>query len=384
MILLRNAKLLTMEDRDYLDGADLLMQDGKIVAIGHDLPQNGARVVDASGCWAMPGVIDAHCHVGMWEDAMGFEGSDGNEMTNPVTPQLRAIDGLNPQDRCFQEALEAGVTTVATGPGSANVIGGQFVLMRTGNMPLADRVLVEPLALKIAFGENPKRVYSGQKATPSTRMATAALLRQALVDAQEYVEKMAGEPDKRPARSLGKDILAAALKRELTVKAHAHRADDILTAMRIAEEFDLSLSLEHCTEGYMIADALRAAQQARRMPIILGPLLSDRSKIELRNLSFKAPGILHAAGVRFAMMTDHPVIPLQYLMVCAGIAVREGLPERAALRSITLDAAWAVGQEQTMGSLAVGKVADVALYDAHPLDVRAHVQQVFVAGEQVV
>ncbi len=385
MLLIRNAKVITLEEKDYLDGGQILIDDeGRIAAVGYDLPTSGAQTVDAHGCYALPGVIDAHCHVGMWEDAMGFEGDDGNEITDPITPQLRAIDGINPQDRCFEEALAAGVTTVATGPGSANIIGGQFALLKTGTAPLDTRIVAAPLALKIAFGENPKRCYSGLKRSPSTRMATASLLRQALLDAQEYAQKTASDDaEKRPARDLGKEILCQALRGELVVKAHAHRADDILTALRIAREFGLRLSLEHCTEGYMIADQLREAQAAANLPIIVGPLLSDRSKIELRNLTFTAPAKLHAAGVRFAMMTDHPVIPLQYLMVCAAIAAREGLPEREALRSITLNAAWAVGHEDSLGSLAPGKAADLALYDAHPLDTRAHVTEVYLGGARV-
>ncbi len=385
MLLIRNAKLLTMEEKDFLDGGELLIEGGRIAAAGYNLPQAGVeKIVDAHGCYALPGVIDAHCHVGMWEDGMGFEGDDGNESVDPVTPQLRAIDGLNPQDRCFDEALAAGVTTVATGPGSANVIGGQFALIQTGTAPLESRILCEPLALKIAFGENPKRVYNERKRSPITRMATAALLRQALIDAREYGKKC-DDPDegKRPARDLGKEILLQALRGELLVKAHAHRADDILTALRIAREFGLRLSLEHCTEGHLIAEELRAAQQAARLPVIVGPLLSERAKIELRNLDFAAPGKLRAAGVRFAMMTDHPVIPVQYLMVCAAIAAREGLPEREALRSVTLHAAWAVGQERNLGSLSPGKVADLALYDGHPLDTRTHVKEVYLSGERV-
>jgi len=384
VLLIQNAKVITMEDKDYLDKGQILIDNGRIAAVGYDLPHKGAQVADAHGCYALPGVIDAHCHIGMWEDAMGFEGDDGNEMTDPITPQLRAIDGVNPQDRCFGEALAAGVTTVATGPGSANVIGGQFALLKTGVGPLNARIVAEPLALKIAFGENPKWVYSEKKRSPNTRMAIAALLRQALVDAQEYGKKCAAEDaGTRPARDLGKEVLLRALRGELVVKAHAHRADDILTALRVAREFGLRLSLEHCTEGYLIADQLREAQQAGALPIVIGPLLSDRSKIELRNLTFAAPAKLHAAGVRFAMMTDHPVIPLQYLMVCAAIAAREGLPEREALRIVTLNAAWAVGHDASLGSLAPGKAADLALYDAHPLDTRAHVKEVYLSGERV-
>lgn len=385
MLLIKNANLLTMEEKDYPNGGEMLVAgDGTIAAVGYDLPSAGAQVVDAAGCTVMPGVIDAHCHVGMWEDGIGWEGHDGNEATNPLTPELRAIDAINPVDGSFEEALRAGVTMAATGPGSANVIGGQFALMHTGPGTLAERMVDDCLALKVAFGENPKGVYGPQKKSPSTRMATAALLRQALLDAQDYAKKMENEdPEKRPATNLGKEVLVKALSGKLRVKAHAHRADDILTALRIAEEFSLEISLEHCTEGHLIADVLRQAQQQRRMPIIVGPLLSDRSKLELKHLTFEAPGILHRAGVRFAMMTDHPVIPLMYLSVSAALAVRYGLPERTALSAITLDAAWAVGREAAYGSLKAGKRADFALYDGHPLDVRTRVKAVYVDGKEV-
>lgn len=378
MLLIRNAKLLTMEEKDFLDGADLLIDNGKILALGQELSAPGAKVVDAAGLYCLPGIIDAHCHVGMFEDSIGQVGSDGNEMTDPVTPAMRAIDGVNPEDRCFADALAAGVTLVATGPGSGNVVGGQFAAMRTHGTKLQDMLVQAPLALKTAFGENPKRVYGGQKRAPSTRMATAAILRQAFIDAQSYRQKMNLEDESKwPDRNLGKDILADALSGKLRVKAHAHRADDILTALRIRDEFGLDMSLEHCTEGWRILDALKAAD----VPVILGPLLSDRSKEELRNLSYKAPALFHKAGVRFAMMTDHPVIPLEYLSVCAALAVREGLPEHEALRSITINGAWAIGLDERYGSLKPGKEADFVLYDGHPLDFRAKVRQVYVGGE---
>lgn len=380
MLLIRGAKLFTMGERDFLDGGDLLIDGGKVVAVGTELPAPGATVVDAGGMYVLPGIVDAHCHIGMWEDGIREEGADGNEATDAVTPAMRAIDGLNPFDRCWEEALEAGVTTVATGPGSANVIGGQFVAMKTTPGVLEGRILREPLALKTAFGENPKRVYSSQKKAPSTRMATAAIFRQAMIDGLAYAMKMQ-DPDesKRPERNLGKEALALAATGKLRVKAHAHRADDILTAIRLRDEFGLDMSIEHCTEGYLIADELRRAN----IPVILGPLLSERSKVELRNLSFKAPAVLHRAGVRFAMMTDHPVIPQQYLILTAALAVREGLPEREALMSVTRNGAWAIGLEDRLGSLEPGKDADFAIYDGHPLDARASARQVYVNGELV-
>lgn len=380
MLLIRNAKLYTMGEKDYLDGGDLLVEDGKVKAVGHDLSAPGAKVVDAKGLYVMPGIVDAHCHIGMWEDGIGQEGNDGNEATSPVTAALRAIDGINPYDPNWAEALEAGVTTVATGPGSANVIGGQFVAMKTIPGTIESRILKQPLALKTAFGENPKRVYGGQKQTPATRMATAAIFRQAMIDGLTYEQKMQ-DPDagKRPERNLGKEILADAATGRLLVKAHAHRADDILTAIRLRDEFHLNMTIEHCTEGYLIPDALKSAN----IPIIVGPLLSERSKVELKNLTFKAPAVLHRAGIRFAIMTDHPVIPLQYLFLSAALAVREGLPERDALMAITRNAAWTIGLEDRLGSLAPGRDADFALYDGHPLDARVNARQVYVDGKLV-
>ena len=377
MILIRNARVLTMEDDKVIQGGEILMDGGKIVDVGSALSAPGAQVVDARGMYALPGVVDAHCHIGMFEDGMGFEGDDGNEATDPLTPQLRALDAINPMDRCFSEALSCGVTCAATGPGSANVIGGQFLAMKTNGHDLEQMVIQEPLAMKAAFGENPKRVYSGKHQAPETRMATAAILRNALMDAREYLKKKEQGGDKAPDFDLKKEMLSKVLTRELLLKCHAHRADDILTAIRIAKEFNLRISLEHCTEGYLIADALKRAN----VPCILGPLLSDRSKIELRNMSFKAPGILHKAGVRFALMTDHPVIPMQYLMVEAGICAREGLDEMEALRAVTLNAAWAIGLDGRLGSLKPGKDADVALYDGHPMDTRTRVKQVYVNGQ---
>ena len=315
MILIKKGKILTMNDRIYEMG-DILIKGKKILDIGENLEvPKDAEVIDAKGMWVMPGIVDAHCHIGMWEDGIGFEGSDGNEATDPVTPELRAIDGINPEDNCFREARENGITTVVTGPGSANVIGGQFAALKTYGRRVDDMVIKEPLALKVAFGENPKWVYDGQKKAPSTRMATAAILRENLIKAQNYKRKLEqGEkdPDKMPDRDLKMEILVKVLNREIPLKAHAHRADDILTALRIAREFNVDITLDHCTEGHRISDFL-LEEEAK---VIVGPLFSERSKVELKNMTFKAPGILSKAGVKVAMMTDHPVIPIQYLPVC--------------------------------------------------------------------
>ncbi len=382
MILIKNGKVLTMAGEVYEQG-DVLIDGDKIKAVGENLDApEGAQIIDARGMWVMPGIIDAHSHIGMWEDGIGFEGADGNEATDPVTPHLRAIDGINPDDNCFKEAREHGITTVVTGPGSANVIGGQFAAIKTYGRRIDDMIVKEPLALKVAFGENPKRVYNGKGRAPSTRMATAAILRENLVKAQEYKKKLERgkkDPDKMPERDLKMEILVKVLNREIPIKAHAHRADDILTALRIAKEFNLDITIDHCTEGHKIVDFL-LEENAK---VIVGPLLSDRSKVELRNMTFKAPGILSKAGVKVAMATDHPVIPQQYLPVCAAIAVKEGMDEMEALKSITINAAEITGIADRVGSLEPGKDADVVVYDGHPLDIRSKTVWVFINGHAV-
>lgn len=382
MLLLKNATVLSAAGEPFL--GDVAVENGKIVSVGPDLSANGAQVWDLTGCYLTPGFIDAHCHIGMWEDGMGFEGEDGNEMSEPITPQMRAIDGLNPFDPCFREAREAGITTVVTGPGSANVIGGEFVALKTSEGCIEDRVVLEPAAMKAAMGENPKRVYHDNEAMPYTRMAIAALLRQTLVDAEEYGKKIEeDDEDKLPERELGKEALLRVLHGEELLKVHAHRADDILTALRIAREFDLRLSIEHCTEGHLIPGILKKQVQEIGAHVIVGPLLTDRSKIELKNQSIKAPAILHEAGIEFAIMTDHPCVPIQYLPVCAALAAREGLPEEIALRAITINAARAVGMEDRLGSIEIGKDADIAVFDGHPFEFRTHCVTVFIDGEPV-
>ena len=382
MILIKNGKVLTMAGKVYEQG-DVLIEGDKIKAVAENLDAPAeAQIIDAKGMWVMPGIVDPHSHIGMWEDGIGFEGADGNEATDPVTPHLRAIDGINPEDNYFKEAREHGITTVVTGPGSANVIGGQFAAIKTYGRRVDDMIVKEPLALKVAFGENPKRVYNGKGKAPSTRMATAAILRENLIKAQEYKKKLERgqkDPDKMPERDLKMEILVKVLNREIPIKAHAHRADDILTAIRIAKEFNLNITLDHCTEGHRIVDFL-LEENAK---VIVGPLLSDRSKVELRNMTFKAPGILSKAGIKVAMMTDHPVIPEQYLPVCAAIAVKEGMDEMEALKSITINAAEITGIADRVGSLEPGKDADVVVYDGHPLDIRSKTVWVFINGHAV-
>lgn len=382
MLVLKNGNVMTMAGPAFV--GDVAIENGKIVAVGQSLSYSDAEVRDVTGMTVMPGIVDPHCHIGMWEDAMGFEGADGNECTNPITPELRAIDAINPYDRCFEEAATGGVTTCVTGPGSANVIGGQFVAIKTYGDSVEDMVLRFPVAVKAAFGENPKRVYDGKNQTPSTRMATAALMRKALIEAQEYNEKLEkgkADPEKMPERNLGKEILARVIRRELPMKIHAHRADDILTAIRICREFKLRYTLDHCTEGYLITDKLKEALSEDCEGIIVGPLLTDRSKIELKNLSFKAPKVLEQAGIEYAMMTDHPVTPEQYLPICTAVAVREGASEEGALKAITINAAKITGIADRVGSIEVGKDADIAVFSGHPFDFRSRCVLTLVNGK---
>ncbi|MBE6043399.1 MAG: amidohydrolase [Clostridium thermopalmarium] len=381
MLLIKNGKILTMAGKSYENGC-VLIDNGKIVEVGENINvDNNVKVIDAKKGWIMPGIIDAHCHIGIYEQDMGFEGLDVNEATDPVTPELRAIDAINPMDTAFNDAVMGGVTTVMTGPGSANVIGGQFVAMKTSGISVDDMIILEPAAIKVAFGENPKRVYRDRKKAPTTRMATAAILRETLTKAKSYKLK------KEKAIIEGKDFeenfkmeaLIPVIDKKIPIKAHCHRADDILTAIRIAKEFDVEITLDHCTEGHLIADYVKASGRAA----IVGPTLTDRSKIELKNKSFKTPAILHEKGVKVAIMTDHPVIPIQYLPICAGLAAKEGLGIEEALRAITINAAEICGISNRVGSIEKGKDADIAIFDGNPLEVFTNTIYTIINGEIV-
>ena len=378
-------KLNTMEgrvfERGYID-----FENGKITAFGDAAaaPAYAGEVLDVAGGYIMPGMIDAHTHIGIGEEGVRWEGADYNETSDPVTPNMRALDGFYQFDTAVAKAAAGGVTSCAVSPGSANVIGGEFVAIKTFGDSTEDMTLRFPVAMKAAFGENPKRVYSSLKQTPQTRMATAAVLRKALIGAQEYQKKLdegAKDPSKMPERDIGKERLAAVLRREMPMKIHAHRADDILTAIRICREFNIRFTLDHCTEGYLIPTHLKKAIDEMGAGIIIGPLLTDRSKIELKNLSYKAPISLYNAGIPFAMMTDSPVIPEMYLPVCAALAVREGLPEEEALRSITINAAKITGIDDRVGSLEVGKDADIAVFNGDPLEFRTRCKLTIVNGK---
>ena len=361
-------------------------RDGKITAVGpmSALPVGAdGPVIDAAGGHIVPGFVDAHCHLGMFGNGLGFEADDGNESTDPCTPHLRAIDAVNPLDRYFQEAREGGVTTVLTGPGSANPIAGQFAALKTDGRWVDEMILRAPVSMKFALGENPKSVYNERKETPVTRMATAAIIRENLSKALEYMDKQSkaeNDPDMDlPDFDAKLEALVGVLRGELPVHCHAHRADDIATAVRICREFGLRLVVVHGTEGHLISELLAR----ENIPVITGPCLTDRCKPELMNQTIENPALLSRAGVKVAICTDHPETPIQYLPLCAAIAVRAGMDEEEALAAITINPAVIAGLEKRVGSLAVGKDADVVVTSRHPLDWKSRVEAVFIGGKQV-
>lgn len=381
-MLIKNGKLYTVT-QGILDNTDLRIVDGKIAEIGVNLEAKpGETLLDGQGKWVFPGFIDAHCHIGMWEEGMGFEGADGNEATEPITPHLRAIDAINPRDEAFANALKGGVTCAASGPGSANVIGGTFAVIKLAGDRIDDMIVKEPLAMKCAFGENPKRFYADKKMTPSTRMGTAALLRDTLFKAFEYdrKKKLAVEdPSKAPNFDIKMEAMLPVVRGEMPLKAHAHRADDIFTSIRIAKEFGVKLTLEHCTEGHLIADHLAKEGYAA----VIGPSFGSKSKIELSEKSFKTPGVLSKAGVKVAIMTDSPVIPLEYLPMCAALSHKAGMDAQEAIKAITINAAEILEVDNRLGSLTVGKDADIVIWDKHPFDLQAQVVTTIVDGRIV-
>lgn len=378
MLLIRNGLIFDAVHREPYT-ADILVKDGKIAEIGAGLTAD-CPTFDAAGLHVYPGFVEAHCHIGLDGSGIGFEGDDCNEMTDILTPQLRAIDGIYPQDPTFREALEAGVTTVCTGPGSANVLGGQFAVIKTAGHRVDDMIVRPFAAMKCAFGENPKRCYKDKN--NYSRMSTAAKLREALLRAQEYDAKKqaAGDdPAKRPPLDVKLEALLPVLHGEVPLKAHAHRADDIFTAIRIAKEFGVRLTLEHVTEGHLIAEDL--AQED--YPMAVGPSLTHASKFELRNKTFTTPGILAKAGCRVSIITDSPVIPQSYLPLCAALAVRAGMDPFDALRAITIRPAEHIGAADRVGSIECGKDADFVVMDGPWDAVSSGVKAVFVNGEKV-
>ncbi len=372
-----NGKIYTMEG--------YIIENGYVRTKGNVIEQLGAmasyeqkeneKVLDVQGAWVMPGLIEAHAHIGIIEEKWGIIGDDCNEATNPVTAALRAIDAINPMDPAFHEAIKAGITSVMVGPGSANVVGGQFVFMKTQGRCIDDMIVKHPAAMKVAFGENPKTTYGNKDEYPATRMATAALLRQTLFQARQYEEdKKNGKLEKE---DFDMEPWLPVFNREIPLKAHAHRADDILTAIRIAKEFDVDITIDHCTEGHLIEDAIKESG----FPVIIGPDLTSRSKLEVQNMDFKTNKVLNEAGVLFAITTDHPVSLIQYLPICAGLAVRCGLPIEAGLEAITINAARICRVEDRVGSLKKGKDADIAIFTGNPMETFTKTLYTIINGE---
>ncbi len=382
MIYIVGGKILTMAG-DVWEKGYLCIENGKIRELGpmkdgapFPLPANkNLTVINALGCLVMPGLIEAHCHMGITEEKKGMEGDDCNETVNPITPHLRAIDAINPMDAAFSNAVRAGITSAMIGPGSSNVVGGTFSFVKTFGRCIDDMVVLSPAAMKIAFGENPKVNYSGQEKSPVTRMAIAAMLREELFKAQRYYEqKCAGM--KREKEDFRLEPWIPVFEKKIPLKAHVHRADDIQTAIRIAEEFGLPMTLDHCSEGHLITEKVKESG----FPAIVGPDLTSRNKIEVQNMAFKTVGILNQAGVKTAITTDHPVSLIQSLPICAGFAVKAGMEEMEALKSITIYPAQICRVDHRVGSLEPGKDADIAIFDGSPLKVETRTLCTMIEG----
>ena len=384
MLVIIHGNIKTMDAKDYEDGY-VQIEDGKIMAVGDmrtcrsDIlwENDEVQIVDAKGNLVMPGIIEAHCHMGITEEKKGMEGDDCNENVDPVTPYLRAIDAINPMDAAFNDAIQAGITSAMIGPGSANVVGGQFAFLKTHGRCIDKMVVKAPAAMKVAFGENPKVNYSGQNVSPSTRMAIAAMLREELVKAREYYTRKKADPEMAP--DFRYECWIPVLNGEIPLKAHVHRADDILTAVRIAKEFGLRMTLDHCSEGHLIMEELREAG----FPAIVGPDMASRNKIEVKNMAFKTAGILSRKGILTAVTTDHPVSKIQFLPICAGLAVKEGMSPEEGMRSITINAARICGVDDRVGSLTAGKDGDVVIFDGNPMEVFTRTLCTIIEGKIV-
>ncbi len=369
-----------------IDGGTVLIRSGKISAVGDAVAvPDGATVVDAAGSWVLPGFIEAHGHVGVSEEAEGWAGQDTNELTEPVTAHVRAIDAINPADLGFRDAISGGVLAVNVNPGSGNPIGGQTVALKCWGRTVDQMALRQPSGMKAALGENPKRVYGEQKKTPSTRLGTAAVIRGALVEAANYLQRIDAEQakpeaDRKPVdRDLKLEALGKVLRREIPWRQHCHRADDIATAIRIADEFGYDLVIDHGTEAHLLADIIAA----RGIPVIIGPLFTSRSKVELRNRSLANPGRLARAGVTIAITTDHPVVPINFLVHQASLAVKDGLDRETALAALTINPARIAGIDDRLGSIEPGKDADLVLWSGDPLDVLSRAERCFMDGVEI-
>ena len=379
-ILFKGAKVFPISSVPF--EGDVLVEDGKIKEIGENVSSNGDRIVDLKGKFLFPGFVDAHSHIGLYEEGVGsLYSSDGNEMTDPVTPHVRAIDAFNPQDPAILRALKGGVTTVMILPGSANPIGGQGAILKL-NLSTVDKMIVkEPAGLKMAFGENPKRVYGEQK-TPSTRIGVAAVVRDYFLKVQDYMaEKELAKKEGKPftKRNLKYEIGEMVLKGEIPARIHAHRADDILTAMRIAEEFDFNFVIEHGTEGYKIVDILKE----KKVSVAAGPFLAFRTKYELKDMTMKAIKILNENGILASLICDHPIIPLEYASIQAAAGLRYGAKEEDLLKMLTINPAKILGIDDRIGTIETGKDADLVVWTGHPFDMSSKVKSVYINGEKI-
>ena len=360
--------------------ADVLIKDGKIERIAPGIVCEGAEIFDAAGLQVYPGFVEAHGHSGLDGYGIGYEGQDYNEMGDILSPQLRAIDAIQPMDFALKEAREAGVTCMCVGPGSANVLGGTFAAIKPWGVRVEDMLVKAEVAMKCAFGENPKRCY--REKGNSCRMSTAAKLREMLFKAREYDRKLraAGDDEgKLPPFDMKLNALLPVIRGEMPLKAHAHQADDLFTALRIAREFGVGITLEHCTEGHLVARELAA----ERVPLAVGPSLGHATKFELRNKTWETPGVLSRAGCQVSIITDSPVIPQKYLPLCAGFAVQSGMDPFEALRAITINPARHIGVADRLGSLEAGKDADVVVTDGSPFEIATKVAAVFIDGRRV-
>lgn len=382
-MIVSNGKIITMAG-PVIEHGFVQIAEGKIIKVG-DMDElslgseKEERILDVSGAWVMPGLIDAHCHVGIAEEKWGSIGDDCNEMTTPVTPHLRAIDAVNPMDPAYHDAIIAGITSLMTGPGSSNVVGGQSLFMKVQGRSADQMVVKAPAAMKVAFGENPKVNYGEKDAMPASRMAIAAMLREELYKAFRYMEKKERGNIREGEEDFRMECWIPVLRREIPLKAHVHRADDILTAIRIAREFNLKMTLDHCTEGHLIAEEIAESG----FPVIVGPDLTSRSKIEIKNMSFKTAGVLSRAGIKVAIMTDHPVSLIRYLPLCAGLCVKQGLPMVEGWKAITIHAAEICGVSNRVGSLEPGKDADISVFTGNPMEVFTKTLYTIVDGEIV-
>lgn len=374
MLLIMNGLLHTMESDTPLQ-ADILIDKGKILKIKKNIvPPSETEIFNAQNLNVYPGFIDAHSHIGIAEDKISSQNDTSNENTNPITPAIRGIDSINPMDSAFHNAVASGVTGAMVGPGSSNAVGGQFAFIKTHGRQVDDMVVLAPSAIKIAFGENPMNCYGLNGNMPSSRMGIASLIREELFRARQYFSKnQSGNED------FTLECYKELFEKKIPLKAHAHRTDDIFTAIRIAKEFDLELTIDHCTEGHLIAQEIAKSGY----PAIVGPSLASRNKDEVSSSDFKTAGILHKAGVRVAITTDHPVSRIQYLPLCAGIASKEGLGEAAALRSITIDAARICRVDDRLGSLKEGKDADIVIFEGNPLEINSNAVATIINGEIV-